>query len=73
MTLKRPFQSLYLKKQCQSPTTRHDASQMPVRLMCSRSTVHPAAVAALPRGADEDLPENAKPNALRLSLAGVQF
>lgn len=35
--------------------------------------MHPAAVAALPRGADEDLPENAKPNALRLSLAGVQF
>jgi HipA-like protein len=36
-------------------------------------SIHPAIGDALPPGADEDLPENAKPNALRFSLAGVQL
>lgn len=36
-------------------------------------SIHPAAGEALPPGADEDLPENARPNALRFSLAGVQL
>jgi serine/threonine-protein kinase HipA len=35
-------------------------------------SIHPA-VGDAPPGADEDLPENAKPNALRFSLAGVQL
>lgn len=35
-------------------------------------SIHPASGEALPPGA-EDLPENAKPNALRFSLAGVQL
>lgn len=36
-------------------------------------SIHPASGEALPPGADEDLPKNAKPNALRFSLAGVQL
>jgi serine/threonine-protein kinase HipA len=36
-------------------------------------SIHPAAGDALPPGADDDLPDNAKPNALRFSLAGVQL
>lgn len=36
-------------------------------------SIHPASGEALPPGADEDLPENAKPSALRFSLAGVQL
>ncbi|MET3524616.1 serine/threonine-protein kinase HipA [Mesorhizobium abyssinicae] len=36
-------------------------------------SIHPAAGDGLPPGDDEDLPKNAKPNALRFSLAGVQL
>jgi serine/threonine-protein kinase HipA len=36
-------------------------------------SIHPAAGDALPPGDDEELPKNAKPNALRFSLAGVQL
>ncbi len=36
-------------------------------------SIHPAAGEALPPVADKALPENAKPNALRFSLAGVQL
>lgn len=36
-------------------------------------SIHPAAGDALPPDADDDLPDNAKPNALRFSLAGVQL
>jgi serine/threonine-protein kinase HipA len=36
-------------------------------------SIHPAAGEAPQPGADEALPENAKPNALRFSLAGVQL
>lgn len=36
-------------------------------------SIHPAAGDALPPSADDDLPDNAKPNALRFSLAGVQL
>lgn len=36
-------------------------------------SIHPAAGGAPPTGNSEDLPENAKPNALRFSLAGVQL
>lgn len=36
-------------------------------------SIHPAAGNGLPHGDDEDLPKNAKPNALRFSLAGVQL
>ncbi|MBZ9739931.1 MULTISPECIES: type II toxin-antitoxin system HipA family toxin [unclassified Mesorhizobium] len=36
-------------------------------------SIHPAAGEGLPPGNEEDLPKNAKPNALRFSLAGVQL
>ncbi|KAA1183840.1 type II toxin-antitoxin system HipA family toxin [Rhizobium tropici] len=36
-------------------------------------SIHPAAGEALPLGAGDDLPDDAKPNALRFSLAGVQL
>jgi serine/threonine-protein kinase HipA len=36
-------------------------------------SIHPAAGDSHPPGDDEDLPANAKPNALRFSLAGVQL
>lgn len=36
-------------------------------------SIHPAAGDSLPPRDDEDLPANAKPNALRFSLAGVQL
>ncbi|RWA81748.1 HipA domain-containing protein [Mesorhizobium sp.] len=36
-------------------------------------SIHPAAGDGLPPGDVEDLPKNAKPNALRFSLAGVQL
>jgi serine/threonine-protein kinase HipA len=36
-------------------------------------SIHPAAGQALPPSADDDLPPNSKPNALRFSLAGVQL
>lgn len=36
-------------------------------------TIHPAAGRGLPQGVGENLPESARPNALRFSLAGVQL
>lgn len=36
-------------------------------------SIHPPVGEAFPPGADEALPENAKPNALRFSLTGVQL